>query len=403
MTKQPRNSFLCFINVPDTQSDGKRIHQKALEPQISFYTVVYYSLMAFSFSSLFSKEQKSVIGVDVGTSSIKVVQLRREHGRVILETYGAIALGPYAGLEIGRATSLPTEKIAEALKDVIREARVTTTDVAISIPYALSLISILKLPASVEKQLAQVVPLEARKYIPVPINEVLLDWFVLSGGGKEATPGSKLEVLLVAIHNDTIAKFKSIVSDAGLTLAFFEIEVFSAVRASLDRGIAPVAVVDMGAATTKFYVVERGLIRESHIINHGGQDLTLAASRALNISVSQAEERKRKFGLMPEGGPDLTQTLALSVTPLLSEVSRTIAAYEQRMNQSLSTMVVTGGSATLKGLKDFAQSKLQNEIRLADPFGKTQAPAFLEGVLKEAGPEFSVAVGLALRRLQEIA
>jgi hypothetical protein len=89
--------------------------------------------MAFSLpslSSLFSKESKSVLGIDIGTSSIKVVQLRRERGRVVLETYGAIALGPYAGVEIGRATSLPADKIAEALKDVIREANVTTADAA---------------------------------------------------------------------------------------------------------------------------------------------------------------------------------------------------------------------------------------------------------------------------------
>src|SRR6185436_2441914 len=197
---------------------------------------------------------------------------------------------------------------------------------------------------------------------------------------------------------------------------FFEIEVFSATRASLEHGIAPVAVVDMGAATTKFYVVERGLIHESHIINHGAQDLTLAASRALAITGAQAEERKRKFGLtIPTTAPstgvvagvpiqpgDLTKSLELSLAPLLSELSRTIVAYEQRMNQSLGSVVLTGGGATLKGLKELAQQKIQNEIRLADPFGKTQAPAFLEKILKEAGPEFSVAVGLALRRLQEL-
>lgn len=365
--------------------------------------------MAFSFSTLFSKKPQSVLGVDIGTSSIKIVQLRRERGRVILETYGAIALGPYAGIEIGRATALPTEKITEALKDVIREANVTTTDAAVSIPYSSSLISVLSLPSAVEKQLDQVVPIEARKYIPVPINEVQLDWFVVGGGGKSSEPSDKIEVLLVAIHNDTISKFRSIVRDAALLAGFFEIEVFSAVRAALDHGIAPIAVVDMGAATTKFYVVERGLIHESHIITHGSQDLTLAASRALNISVAQAEERKRKFGLTgggastdPGGWADLQKSLELSLSPLFSELARTVTAYEARMNQSISALVFTGGGATLKGMKDFAQGKIQTEIRLADPFSKTQSPAFLEEILKEAGPEFCVAVGLALRRLQEL-
>ncbi len=371
--------------------------------------------MAFSLSSLFKQEAKSVIGVDIGTSAVKVVQLRRDKGRVILETYGAIALGPYAGVEIGRATSLPAEKIAEALKDVIREANVTTTDAAIAIPYSSSLVSIIKLPATVEKQLAQVVPIEARKYIPVPINEVLLDWFVVSDD-KKASADGKIDVLLVAIHNDTIAKFRSIGSEAQLVPGFFEIEVFSGVRASLDHGLAPVAVIDIGAATTKFYVVERGLIRESHIINHGGQDLTLNASRALGLTVAQAEERKRKYGLSGEGpaatagaslpagqaGADLKRSFELSLTPMISELTRTVSSWESRTNQTLSALVLTGGGATLRGLKEFMQGKVTTEIRLSDPFTKTQAPAFLEAILKEAGPEFSVAVGLALRRLQEL-
>jgi type IV pilus assembly protein PilM len=361
--------------------------------------------MAFSLSSLFSKTSKSVLGIDIGTSSIKVVQLKRDRGRVVLETYGAIALGPYAGVEIGRATSLPADKISEALKDVIREANVTTADAAISIPYASSLISIVKLPKAVEKQLAQVVPIEARKYIPVPINEVMLDWFVVSGGSHSNAEVDKIEVLLVAIHNDTITKFKNISNEAALQSGFFEIEVFSAVRASLEHGLAPVAVVDMGAATTKFYVVERGLIRESHIINRGAQDLTLAASHALNITVAQAEERKRKIGLMQNAPPEYApavQSFELTLAPLVSEISRTITGYEQRSNQTLSGLVLTGGGAALKGLLEYMQPKIQTELRLADPFGKTQAPAFLERILKEAGPEFSVAVGLALRRLQEV-
>lgn len=365
--------------------------------------------MAFSFSSIFSSPAKSVLGVDIGTSSIKIVQLRREHGRVILETYGAIALGPYAGIEIGRSTALPAEKIAEALKDVIREANVTTKDAAVAIPYASSLISILKLPASVEKQLAQVMPLEARKYIPVPINEVLLDWYVVKGAEKTKTGVDKIEVLMVAIHNDTIAKFRSIASDAQIEVSFFEIEVFSAVRAALEHGIAPIAVVDIGAATTKFYVVERGVIQESHIISHGSQDLTLAASRALTVTVAQAEEMKRRFGLnvsapgaVPGQIEALKTSLELSLSPLFAELSRTVLAYESRVNQPLEALVLTGGGATLKGMQAYAQGKIQNEIRLSDPFAKAQAPAFLEAILKEAGPEFTVAVGLALRRLQEM-
>ena len=371
--------------------------------------------MDFSFSKLFVQEKNSVLGVDIGSSSIKVVQMRREKGRAILETYGAISLGPYGNTEIGRATQLSAEKITAALKDVIREANVTTTDTGLAIPYSSSLVSVIKLPAAAEGKLDRVMPLEARKYIPVPITEVQLDWSVVSGGRSSGSaPQDKIEVMLVAIRNDTVEKYRRIAADASLKAAFLEIEVFSAARASLEHGIAPVAVVDFGAATTKFYVVERGIIHESHIINHGSQELTLNASRALNITVMQAEELKRKLGVISDANTpaaiegmgalttnDARQSFDLSLAPIISEISHTLASFEQRMGQAISAIVFTGGGSSLRGFKEYTQAKLQSEVRLADPFSKVEVPAFLEGVLRSIGPEFSVAVGLALRMLQE--
>jgi type IV pilus assembly protein PilM len=360
-----------------------------------------------SLSNIFSGKGGSVLGVDIGSSSIKVVQLKRERGRAILETYGAIALGPYAGIEIGRATQLPVEKLAEALRDVIREANVTTSDAGLSIPHTSSLISVIKLPAAAESKLDTVMPLEVRKYIPVPVSEVELDWSVISGGRQAAAgAGDQIEVLFVAIHNETLEKYRRVAVDAGLTAAFFEIEVFSAVRAALEHGIAPIAVVDIGAATTKFYVVERGVVRESHIINRGAQELTINLARAANIPVASAEDRKRKSGLQSVSTLDpLTEVMQrsfdLTLTPLMSEISHTLASFEARINEPISAMVFTGGGATLKGFKEFVAQKLSVEVRIADPFSKTESPAFLSDILKAIGPEFSVAVGLALRRLQE--
>lgn len=360
------------------------------------------------FSNLAKDKTASVVGIDVGSSAIKVVQLRREKGKAVLETYGAIALGPYAGVEVGRATNLPVDKLLEALKDVLREANVNATDVALSIPYSASLVSVVHVPQVSEKQLAQMMPLEARKYIPVPLGEVMLDWFVIPEEAQSRMPeaaneaAKKMSVLLVAIHNDTIAKYRSIVDGAALKGSFFEIEVFSSVRSSLDHGIAPIGVLDMGAATTKLYIVERGIVRESHIINRGSQDITLAISQALGQTIGQAEELKRVKGLADPTQPELIRSIELTLQYLVNEIGRVILAYESRMHVSIDRIVCAGGGSTLKGFPQFAGAKLDAEVVLADPFGKTEAPAFLADVLKEAGPEFSVAIGLALRRLQEL-
>jgi len=133
----------------------------------------------------FRKEPDSVIGVDIGSSSIKVVQLRRDKGVAVLETYGEIALGPYAGLEIGQVVSLSTKKIITALQDVIREANVTSKVGGISIPFTSSLVTMIRMPALPVEQLEKMIPIEARKYIPVPINEVSLDWFIVPEGDEE--------------------------------------------------------------------------------------------------------------------------------------------------------------------------------------------------------------------------
>ena len=98
------------------------------------------------FSHIFSKKNTSILGVDIGSSSLKVVQLRKEHGIIILETYGELALGPYANVAVGQATNLPADTIAKTLTDLLRESNVTTVDSAVSIPSARSLLVFVELP-----------------------------------------------------------------------------------------------------------------------------------------------------------------------------------------------------------------------------------------------------------------
>ena len=127
----------------------------------------------------FFKKQGSVIGVDIGSSSIKVVQLKKEAGVAKLETYGEISLGPYGGMSVGQAVSLPPEKIAEAFKDLSKQINITATEGTFSVPLKSSLLKLIEIPKVNDANLEQIVQLEARKYIPVPISEVFLDWLMI--------------------------------------------------------------------------------------------------------------------------------------------------------------------------------------------------------------------------------
>jgi len=368
------------------------------------------------FSNLFKKKQAgSVLGIDIGSSAIKIVQLRQKGGKAVLETYGELALGPYAKVEIGQATNLPTDKVVEALSDLMKEKEVniTTNQCGVAIPFASSLMSLIEMPMLSYKQLSSMIPLEARKYIPVPISEVTLDWSIIPK--EEIKPQDdeeehkkdelvkipKTDVLLVAIHNETISRFQEIVRKTGLEASFFEIEIFSTMRAVLNQDPEPVMIVDMGAATTKLYILERGIVRTSHTINRGSQDITTTISKSMGISVRDAELLKRSQGVLPQGGVDIRELVNLTLSYIFLETNQVILNYQRKYGKTLSQVVLVGGGSALRGIAGLAQSNFQIPVSAGNPFGKTEAPAFLEEILKNTGPEFAVAVGLALRKLQE--
>lgn len=366
------------------------------------------------FKKISSKSDPSVIGIDIGSSSIKVVQMRRKGGKAILETYGELALGPYAGIEVGRATKLEPAKISEALNDVLKEANATTKSSALSIPMRQSLVAVIRMPQMQEKQLAQMIPIEARKYIPVPITEVTLDWFVIPK--VEAEPDDyegvpegqhkipQIEVLVVAIHNDVLQNFGTIVSTTGIDASFFEIEMFSTVRAVIEAGDnTPVMMCDFGAGATKVYMVERGIIRDSHVINKGSQDITLAISQAMGVSIEFAEKLKRNYGRNTrEQDEQIQQIIDLNISPILSEMNTVLVNFQKKYNKNVTKVYLIGGGSLLNGIEQQTQKKLSIPVFFGQPFSKLETPAFLEGILKQQGLAFATSVGLGLRKLHEL-
>lgn len=367
----------------------------------------------FSSVSLFKDDNSgSAVGVDIGASSIKVVELKNKKGKVVLETYGAISLGPYAGVDIGRVTNLPVEKLGLALKEVLKQSGVSTTSSAFAIPVQSSLIFTLELPAQVrESDLASVVPIEARKYIPVPINEVSIDYFILPekepsfeqmhNPDGSLSQSSKKNILVVATQNDAVSKYRSITSECNLDSSFFEIEVFSSVRANFEHELSLVLLMDFGASRTKISLVEFGTVKSYHSIDRGGADITDAISRSLSIPFSEAEKMKKEFGIF--GSPsdkNLADIIKVHTDYIFAEANSVVLSYEKKYNKTVSKIIFSGGGALMKGLKEVAASNFQAEIELGHPFSKVGAPAFLDKVLSTMGPEFAVSIGLALRKLQ---
>lgn len=365
------------------------------------------------FSKIFggdSSSSESALGIDIGSSSVKVVQLTKKKGKAILETYGSLALGTYGGQEVGRVMNLSTEELSKATLDLLKEASTTIKLAGMAIPSSSSLVFTITLPGILdEEQLKKIIPNEARKYIPVPITEVTLDWSLIPQQAKMETNDNRMttaentemktDVLVVAIHNETVSRYKEVLQKTELETAFFEMEVFSAIRSTFNREFVPVILLDMGASKTKLSIVEFGIIRVFHIINRGSQDITLMISQTLSIPFAEAELRKRNAGLDANLDKQVSDIVKLSIDYILSEANTVVLAYEKKYNKTISKVILTGGGAMTIGFLKYATTSFNREVMYGNPFGKTEAPAFLTPVLETSGPEFAIAVGLALRQI----
>lgn len=366
-----------------------------------------------TFSGIFgTKGDDRAVGIDIGTSSIKVVELKRENGRAILDTYGALALGQYAeGGHIAQVTNLDAATIAKALKDVLRETNITSTNIVLGIPSVSCIIFILQLPAEIEeKNLPTVIPNEAKKFIPVPLTDVSLDWYiiprredsgiasrVLTESGGEA----QISVLVVATLNDTLVKYTEVLQKTALPMDSLEIEVFSHIRSVLTRELYPVLIIDIGASKTKLTIVEHGIVETFRLVNRGAQDMTLAIAHSLEVSFEKAEAIKKENGLAPSPEhPHVPDVIKTHFADIFQEANATMLAYEKRYNKNIGKIIFTGGGAMTRGLLEYAKPSFAAELVIADPFSKVESPVFLSGVLKTTGPEFSIALGLALKKFQ---
>ncbi len=391
---------------------GKMISSIALKGFIRYNCYMNNPLEEIKkmFGSIGSNKEKSVLGIDVGSSAIKIVQMREVGGKTILETYGSISLGLYKEEDgsAGQVINLKRDKLVLALEELIKEANVTTKRVAMSIPAASTLVFTIVFPASVkESDLKTVVPIEARRYIPIDISEVSLDWWVLPKqsfvtpeNNREKEEPKERVVLVVAVRNDTVDTFKQVLLDANLKNDFYEVEAFSLVRASVEHDLSSILVADIGASRTKLVFLEGGVIRDVHVINRGSEDITQGLVSSFDISFEEAEDIKKRSGL--NVSDELKRNnMQQSIDMIVSEMKNVVYQYEQKNGSNIEKMVLSGGGSRMNGLLSYLIEKLPFDISFSDPFSQTESPEFLHEALAEAGPEFAVAVGLCLRDLKK--
>ncbi len=359
-------------------------------------------IMALNFKKFFSSlapktlvTPKHVVGIDFGSSSVKVVELIQREDVVTLKTYGELQLGPYAGQDLGSMTRLEAPKKMEALVDVLRESKVTATAGVMTLQLSTSFVTVFSVHAKPDEDIGPRVNVEARKYIPVPMTDVSMDWSELPPLA-EVTKSVR-EVLVVAVQNDAYTDTKNLLHAINMDSQPTEIEIFSTLRSTATAEDTSVAVIDLGAQTSKLYISHNGMVRKIHRVFIGGAQATERIATVLNVSFEEAENHKRNYTDTDEHAVQIKKEVVGTFERPLQEFKRVLNQYELRSGAPVSRIVITGGSASFGDMQTYVNYMLDRTVERSNPFNKVAYPAFMEDMLEDIAPTFTVALGAALR------
>lgn len=340
---------------------------------------------------------KRFLGVDIGTSNIRVVELKRGNPPE-LENYGELEIssgkvGGSKNFRVFKENSLllSDKEVSETIKNICSEAEIGTKEANFSIPDFSSFFTTLDLPLMGKDELYEAVRYESRPYIPLPDKEITLDW-VITEGELSKTP---IRVLVVAIPNDVVSQYQKIADHSGLELRLLEPEVFSLAR-NLKGEKKNLGVIDIGARSTTCSILEKGALKISHSFNIGGNQLTETLARSLDIDYNRAKGLKEAQGIASQQEKE-REILLPSIDSILDEIKKAFREFYQKEGKEIEKVVLTGGVAKMPGLKDYFSSELKKEIAVLNPFSGLFYPDVLNQTLAEKASLYGVAVGAALK------
>ncbi|MEJ0021784.1 MAG: type IV pilus assembly protein PilM [Candidatus Doudnabacteria bacterium] len=339
--------------------------------------------------------------MDIGSSNIKIVQLRPKDSKFILETYGLVNFSYQIAAKDGNNGVTQT---AQLLKNLITKSRVTTNQIVASLPNSSVFTSVIEMPKIPDNEMKTAVEFEAKKYVPLPLQEVALSWSVIEDkrarNDQDLKPGNsrpelKIKVLLTAVPTTVIDNYLKVFEMAGLEPLALEIESLSLIRSLVGEDLNINLVIDIGAKSTSINLVESGYLRLSKNLNVGGDTVTGSIAQSLSVNFARAEQFKKDFGLSGSA-----QQIPAVMRPILdiikSEASQLISLFESR-GERIDKILLSGGGSKLPSLKEYF-SGLGKPVVLADPWSQVLFSPSLRPVIEPLGLNLAVAVGLAMRR-----
>jgi type IV pilus assembly protein PilM len=359
------------------------------------------------------------VGLDIGTDHVRAAQLKSSGGGLALSSYGVVGMPMGAVVE---GEIVDTTAVSSAIRELWRTSNVRSKDVSIGVSNQKVVVRLIDLPYMERDELDGAIQYQAQDYIPIPVEEAILDFHIL---GDYMTPADEhmMEVLLVAAQKDMIGAAVAAVEGAGLKLAQVDLTSFAISRSILGLGInvlpteeeeagEAVGIIHMSSGLTNIIVVERGVPRFTRVSAIAGNQFTQSIANVLNLTYDEAEELKRRAGLpdfeqpaQPPAGDEgqmiqaAQEALEREVNKFIAEVRRSLDYYLTQATQirTIKKIYMTGSGAELANITTYLEKGLQAQVTLSDPLAYVQVgPNMQEAIARDrmgSAPVIGLAMG----------
>jgi len=337
---------------------------------------------------------KSYLGVDIGSSSVKIVELKGFGNGVRLVTYGFSE-------NLFDLDKKNVEEIAKIINEIYFRSGAVSRNAISALPAFSVFSSIINLSGVNKKDIVSAIHWEAKKVIPLPIEEMIIDWKKIENFG-DKTDKANIKILLTAAPRALVKKYTDIFKTAQLNLLSLEPETFALIRTLLGSDKSTIMIVELGAATTDLSIVSQSLPILNLSIDIGGLTITKAISNALNIGLERAEQFKYDLGINLIESKDniIPKTIVETISPIVNEIKYAISLFQSKNNKKVEKIVLSGGSALLINFADYLSKILNINVIIGNPWDQVSYPLELKPIIEEIGPRFAIAIGLAMRGIK---
>ncbi|MCK4539955.1 type IV pilus assembly protein PilM [Candidatus Parcubacteria bacterium] len=343
----------------------------------------------------------SYMGIDIGSTGIKIVELKKESGKIKLVNYG------FSESEKSEIVDWQnnSELSAKVIKKIIREAGISAQSAISALPTFSVFSSVLNLSNIPKKDIASAVHWEAKKVIPLPLEDMILDWKEIDASREKQNKkknANDVKILLTGAPRVLVKKYIEIFKLAKINLLSLETETFSLIRSLLGNDKSTIMLVEIGASTTDISVVDSIIPMLSRSIDVGGEKITETIGKNLNISLDKSEQFKYDLGVSSinsHGGNEL-KAITNAISPVVNEIKYVVNHFHGKNNKKIEKIILSGGSVLLPNLTGYLAKILDMKIIIGDPWSRVSYPRELRPLLQEIGPRMAVAIGLAIRELE---